>query len=67
MESEEGKGTTFRLIFPLGKNHLKSKEICQEKIEKNIERKNPIPELEEFLKAKLSTKLVLNSLISPHY
>ena len=30
VESEEGKGSTFRIIFPLGKDHLKPDEICDE-------------------------------------
>ena len=31
VESEEGKGSKFRLIFPLGKEHLKPEEICERK------------------------------------
>lgn len=30
VESEEGKGSTFRLIFPLGKSQLKEEEICED-------------------------------------
>ena len=30
VESEEGKGSTFKLIFPLGKGHLTDEEICLE-------------------------------------
>lgn len=29
VESEEGKGSTFRLLIPLGKGHLKPEEICE--------------------------------------
>ncbi len=30
VESEEGKGSTFRVIFPLGKEHLKPEEISED-------------------------------------
>ncbi len=30
VESEEGRGTTFRIIFPLGREHLKPEEIREE-------------------------------------
>lgn len=29
VESEEGKGSTFKLFFPLGKSHLKPEEVCE--------------------------------------
>jgi signal transduction histidine kinase len=34
VESEEGKGSTFRIIFPLGKDHLEPEEICEDSAEK---------------------------------
>lgn len=37
VESEEGKGSTFRILFPLGKEHLKPEEICEEELEKEKE------------------------------
>jgi signal transduction histidine kinase/DNA-binding NarL/FixJ family response regulator len=37
VESEEGRGSTFRLIIPLGKEHLKPEEICEEEREKDKE------------------------------
>jgi signal transduction histidine kinase/ligand-binding sensor domain-containing protein/DNA-binding response OmpR family regulator len=30
VESDEGKGTTFIVRLPLGKNHLKPEEVCEE-------------------------------------
>ena len=36
-ESEEGKGSTFKLIFRLGKDHLKPEEICEEEKDKEKE------------------------------
>ena len=36
VESEESKGSIFRLIFPLGKDHLRAEEICQEEKEKEL-------------------------------
>jgi signal transduction histidine kinase len=35
VESEEGRGTIFRLIFPLGKDHLHPDEICEEELERD--------------------------------
>ncbi len=34
VESEPGRGSIFKIIFLLGKDHLKSEEICEEKLEK---------------------------------
>jgi signal transduction histidine kinase/AraC-like DNA-binding protein len=36
VESEEGKGSTFKLFFPLGKEHLRPDEICEEAEEKEL-------------------------------
>ena len=35
VESEPGKGSIFKIIFLLGKDHLKTEEICEEKLEKD--------------------------------
>ena len=35
VQSEEGKGTTFTVRLPIGKDHLKPEEICEGIIEKN--------------------------------
>lgn len=47
VESEEGKGSKFKLIFPLGKDHLKPEEICEEEADQYIQKENLFPELEE--------------------
>ena len=57
VESEEGKGSTFRIIFPLGKDHLKPDEICDEETGIAIEKGKLIPELGEFLESKLKHKV----------
>lgn len=58
VESEEGKGSTFRLFFPLGKLHLKPQEICEEdKLrvqvhdkEKDKDKEQPNHELENIIR-----------------
>lgn len=45
--SEEGKGSKFKLIFPLGKDHLKPEEICEEETNQYIQKENIFPGLEE--------------------
>ena len=37
VESEEGKGTTLKILFPLGKDHLKPKEIIETEIKEDVE------------------------------
>jgi len=43
VESKDGKGSKFKIIFPLGKKHLKSEEVCEELCAEDI----TTPELEE--------------------
>jgi signal transduction histidine kinase/ligand-binding sensor domain-containing protein/DNA-binding NarL/FixJ family response regulator len=51
VESEEGKGTVFKLYFPLGKDHLKPEQICDEdKISEEI-----IGEPEEYIEKNITT------------
>jgi len=50
VESKEGEGTTFTVLLPLGKEHLKPEEIVEKEIEeeatKNVEQTELIPETE---------------------
>ena len=45
VESEEGKGTTFRLTFLLGKEYLKADEICEEELNGEAGVEMPEPEI----------------------
>ncbi len=55
VESEEGKGSKFRMIFPLGKEHLKPEEI-NEKDEEYLKEKMISP-LDEFLEREVEQKV----------
>ena len=59
VESEEGKGTTIKIIIPLGKEHLKPEEICEEEIERSKEYEKEIiePSIEEFVDGKERNKI----------
>ena len=50
VESEESKGSKFTLIFPLGKEHLRQDEICEEEYDKDYvqEKEKVIYETDEF-------------------
>jgi signal transduction histidine kinase/DNA-binding response OmpR family regulator/ligand-binding sensor domain-containing protein len=52
VESEESKGTIFRLIFPLGKDHLRPEEICNKEDLKDLEREKVIVERDDFIERK---------------
>ena len=51
VESKEGEGSTFTILLPLGKEHLKPNEIIQkeirEKTKKTIEEKELVPETDK--------------------
>ena len=42
VESEEGKGSTFKILLPLGKDHLLPEEICKDEITKDDQNKYDI-------------------------
>jgi signal transduction histidine kinase/DNA-binding response OmpR family regulator len=52
VESEESKGTIFRLIFPLGKDHLRPEEICNKEDLKDLAREKVIVERDDFIERK---------------
>jgi signal transduction histidine kinase/AraC-like DNA-binding protein len=59
VESKESKGSTFRIIFPLGKKHLTPEEIYEEElVEKDYEQdgKKLEPDVDEFLNRKADQK-----------
>lgn len=61
--SEEGKGSTFRLIFPLGKKHLKPEEICKEESEK--EQETISTSFEDFIESEVENKINVESFVKP--
>ena len=60
VESEEGKGTTFRLLFPLGKSHLSKEEICEEekcgKVDQDKDEDKDKDELSLLLEQRIRSK-----------
>lgn len=73
VESEESKGSVFRLIFPLGKNHLRPDEICdKEKVyEKDYDKEKGTgeapsnAELEDFIVIKNEYNTDIESAVKP--
>ncbi|OGU36625.1 MAG: hypothetical protein A2455_00905 [Ignavibacteria bacterium RIFOXYC2_FULL_35_16] len=69
VESAEGKGSTFRLSFPLGRVHLKPEEIvepdkektCQPLADEDKEKARTNTELEDLIKIKNENKIDIES------
>ena len=58
--SEEGKGSTFRVFFLLGKEHLKPEDICAEEIVNTKEQDNIEFDFGELLEIKKGNEINLN-------
>ncbi len=58
VESEEGKGTTFTVNLPFGKDHLRPDEIC----EKEPEVVRAMPEIGDDIRKTDTSKIVLENL-----
>ena len=58
--SEEGKGSTFRVFFLLGKEHLKPEDICEEEIVNTKEQDNIEFDFGELLEIKNGNEINLN-------
>jgi signal transduction histidine kinase/DNA-binding response OmpR family regulator len=67
VESEEGKGSTFRLLLPLGKDHLKPDEVKVEEkdCEDDPENEKQIPWLDAFLDSNVKHKVNVESFDKP--
>ena len=63
VESEEGKGTTFIVKLPLGRNHLKPEEICKE--QRELDKDKIISQTAELIQddENEDTKLDINVII----
>ena len=63
--SEEGRGSTFKIFFPLGKEHLKPEEICEEEIITNNEQEKIISNFDELLE--IENRKEINSNIADKF
>lgn len=58
VESEAGKGSTFRISLPLGKDHLKPEEIIAESEKVEIMMNEPEQDIERKVKSKFDIELL---------
>jgi signal transduction histidine kinase/ligand-binding sensor domain-containing protein/DNA-binding response OmpR family regulator len=65
VESQEGKGSTFTLIFPLGKDHLHPYEICEEELEKDNYELKELNGFDDYFRKKSYTSDEIESTDKP--
>ncbi len=65
VESEESKGSIFKLIFPLGRDHLNPNEICEREQDKDYDKALTNAEFEDFIAIKNENRTDIESVVKP--
>jgi signal transduction histidine kinase/ligand-binding sensor domain-containing protein/DNA-binding response OmpR family regulator len=58
--SEEGKGSTFKIFLPFGKEHLKPEDICEEEIVNTNEQEKIVSNFDELNETKYKNEIEIN-------